>query len=340
MYERDFTNEILDDVECYKKVLSRELKKFPKHFWEKPYSMQSAKSIVKYLFEEKLCIDLNNLHKILSIKFFQDHKLLGMLRIVFNYKIYDLVEYVYPNKYAIFQFNTKGSYFASDDNVKEAVAWIAKNKLDGNVDIIPKVFTFEYIYDLGMTSVLKYKKSIYDIVNTAYPNKFRPWEFKQISAGYWGEDEHISEAVKWLVEEKLKCKEDEIPKKISKSLLVKFNLDYVCRRVGGIYELVNIAYPNKFKVWQFNNVSANFWKKKENIVSAVIWLVDTKLDSNKNRINSEFTVELFNINGLSTLPKLYTLGELLNIAYPGEFNNDDFGKGRFMKNKGKSMSVF
>lgn len=340
MPKQDFTNEILDDVECYKKVLSRELKQFPKHFWDKPYSMQSAKAIVKYLFEEKLCIDLNNLHKILSIKFFQDNRLLGMLQIVFNQKIYDLVEYVYPNKYAIFQFNTKGSYFASEDNIKEAVEWVVKNKLQGNVNLIPQVFTFEYINDLGMTNVLKYKKSIYDTINTTYPNKFRPWEFKQISAGYWEEDEHISEAIKWLVEEKLKCKEDEIPKKINKNLLSEFNLDYLCRKAGGLCKLVNIAYPNKFKPWQFAAVPTNFWSKKENIISAVTWLVDTKLDSDKSRICRELTVDLFNSNGLASLPKLYTLGELLNIAYPGEFNNDDFGKGRFMKNKGKSMSVF
>lgn len=340
MPKQDFTNEILDDVECYKKVLSRELKQFPKHFWDKPYSMQSVKAIVKYLLEEKLCVDLDNLHKILSVKFFQDNRLLGMIHAVFDCKVYDLVEYVYPNKYARFQFNVSNGYWESEDNIKEAVEWIVENKLHGNINLIPQVFTFEYMNNLGMVRVLKYKKSIYDVVNTVYPNKFKPWEFKQISMGYWEEYKHISEAIKWLVEEKLKCKEDEIPQKINKNLLSKFNLDYLCRKVGGICQLVNIAYPNKFKSWQFGAVPTNFWSEKENIISAVIWLVDTKLDSDKNRIRRELTVELFNSNGLASLPKLYTLSELVNLAYPGEFTNDDFSKGRFMKNKAKSMSVF
>ena len=34
------------------------------------------------------------------------------------------------------------------------------------------------------------------------------------------------------------------------------------------YEAINITYPNKYKEWEFSNITIGFWENKQNGVKA------------------------------------------------------------------------
>lgn len=52
-------------------------------------------------------------------------------------------------------------------------------------------------------------KSAFKTLNSACPNKFKPWELKQVPNSYWTLERGL-EATKWPIEEKLKWSDDDI----------------------------------------------------------------------------------------------------------------------------------
>ena len=65
--------------------------------------------------------------------------------------------------------------------------------------------------------LLCFNNSPYDALNSVYPNKFKLWELKKINKGIWNK-EMGKEAVKWLIEEKLKFSDEEIRNQLSVNL--------------------------------------------------------------------------------------------------------------------------
>ena len=54
-------------------------------------------------------------------------------------------------------------------------------------------------YKLGGMADICFNNSPYQAINTAYPDKFKEWEFKNTSRDFWTKDKGI-EATKWLIE--------------------------------------------------------------------------------------------------------------------------------------------
>ena len=97
-----------------------------------------------------------------------------------------------------------------------------------------------------------FKDSPYQAINTAYPDKFKEWEFKNTSRDFWTKDKGI-EATKWLVEEKLKLTDEELKEQLSQKLFIDNNLGgmlYTCFN-SSPYKAINETYPNKFKPEDF-----------------------------------------------------------------------------------------
>lgn len=57
--------------------------------------------------------------------------------------------------------------------------------------------------DLFSVAVKKHNLGIYEIVELAYPEEYKPWEFPYVRKGFWENKENIKEAIKWLFEERL-----------------------------------------------------------------------------------------------------------------------------------------
>ncbi|CDG01096.1 Putative Uncharacterized protein [Clostridium chauvoei JF4335] len=152
----------------------------------------------------------------------------------------------------------------SDEELKEKLRFIVlkEYKLSGMVE---KVFNY----------------SIFNLVNNAYPDKFRPWELSKVENNYWNENTCM-EALKWLFEEKLKWSIDEIKNNLTGEIFIENKLNGMFSKIfnGSPYEVVNFVYPNQIKPWELKQVPNNYWNSNTT-KEAIDWLLEQKLHQEK-----------------------------------------------------------
>jgi len=76
---------------------------------------------------------------------------------------------------------------------------------------------------------------IFSALDNAYPNKYKPWELRKVSHGFWTK-EKSREAIKWMVEDKLECNIFNFRKKIRESIF----------RENGLGAMIDIIYHSSF----------------------------------------------------------------------------------------------
>lgn len=129
--------------------------------------------------------------------------------------------------------------------------------------------------------------------------------------------------LKYLIEDVLKCKDDEVCNVISHKILLQEGLAGMILRVFNcsIYEAINAVYPNRFKPWQFASVYKKYWNK-ETAIEATKWLIEDKLKWDEEQICQNLSVNTFVENGLSGMLVSIFGGstyEALNSVYPNKF---------------------
>ena len=107
-------------------------------------------------------------------------------------------------------------------------------------------------YKLGGMADICFDNSPYKAINTAYPDKFKEWEFKCTPRDFWTKEKAI-ESTKWLIEEKLKLTDEEIKEQLSVNLFKDNNLYSMLQFCfnSSPYQAINATYPNKFKPEDF-----------------------------------------------------------------------------------------
>ena len=167
-----------------------------------------------------------------------------------------------------------------------------------------------------------FNDSPYQAINTAYPNKYKEWEFKQVPQGFWSKEKGI-EATKWLVEDKLKLSDKELKERLSYKLFKNNGLGGmldICFN-GSPYLAINTAYPSKFKEWEFNLVPQGFWTKEKG-VEAVKWLIEEKLKLSEGELKEQLSGKLFVDNGLGGMLIICfdnSYKKALQETYPDKF---------------------
>ncbi|MBO7746737.1 hypothetical protein I8J29_21190 [Paenibacillus sp. MWE-103] len=120
-----------------------------------------------------------------------------------------------------------------------------------------------------------------DLIQHAYPKQFFPWQFKQVSYGYWSGEkgrQRAIEAVKYVIEKKCRIPIFEVPQQINSTFLKKHGLSGIFKVFGDSpYQMINAVYPNKFQPWEFSNVPLNYWKNEVNIKQMMDILLFEKL---------------------------------------------------------------
>ena len=182
-------------------------------------------------------------------------------------------------------------------------------------------------YKLGGMADICFNNSPYQAINTAYPDKFKEWEFKNTSRDFWTKEKAI-ESTKWLIEEKLKLTDEELKEKLSTKLFKEHNLmgmlsicfDY------STYRAIDETYPNKFKEWEFKQVPRNFWTKEKGI-EVTKWLIEEKLKLTDEEIKEQLSKKLFEDNNLSgMLQQCFNCSpyQAINETYPNKFKEWEF----------------
>ena len=166
-----------------------------------------------------------------------------------------------------------------------------------------------------------FKRSKYRLLLNAYPET-KVEELDRVPHHYWQEGENLKNRLRQCIETYIGTNHDEIVK--------KFNSKFVQDKCSSIYlveytvpELLEVAYPGEFQPWE-GTVSNKYWKKKENVIKAVKWLVEEKLGNSRERVKEEFSLRLIRETGTIGMLRYKDKGvmnihELIELAYPGQY---------------------
>lgn len=109
-------------VELYKKILTGELKRFPNRFWVDAGAEGNAAAITKYLIEEILKWDEEEVKKNLNELVFRKNKLSGMLEYTFGRSPFKAIDNAYPGKYKEWDFKAAPKHiWKNEDKRNEAI---------------------------------------------------------------------------------------------------------------------------------------------------------------------------------------------------------------------------
>lgn len=186
------------------------------------------------------------------------------------------------------------------------------------------------IYELfnryGVTTIyVKYfNGNPYNLINTVYPDRFKPWELPYTPKNFWNV-ETGKLAVKWMIEDKLNWSEKDIKEKYSLKILKQFKLQAMLDMVFECspFKAINATYPGRFKEEDFNNVPINYWTKEK----AVIAIKKVLDELSEEDIKKQVTVNFFIEKGLRYPFQIFFAGKpfmVLDTIYPMRFDKNDF----------------
>lgn len=214
-------------------------------YWNKDTATQS----IKWLFEEKLKWNDNQIKENLSQETFISNGLNGMMQQVFKGSPYDAFNYAYPNRFKPWEFKYVPTNYWNDSTCREAIIHTLEVKLNWSFDDIRENYQASTLINHGLGGMLTsyFGCSSWEAINTAYPNMFYPWEFKQVPKHFWN-DETCNQAIKWLIEKKLKWTEDDIKEKLTCNTFKEYGLSGMLSIYFDYspHQAINHAYPNKF----------------------------------------------------------------------------------------------
>jgi len=172
-------------------------------------------------------------------------------------------------------------------------------------------------YKLGGLINLLFSGSPYLLINTVYPNMIKPWELQVAPSGYWNL-KTASEAIKWMIEDKLNLSDEEILNNLSLEIFTQYKLSGMMQIFfrSSTIKAIECAYPGRFKPWDFKIVPQGYWIDKENVKQCVIWLIKEKFRWSDEEVIEKYTQQILYDLGLSGVLNYYSILETLILAYP------------------------
>ena len=128
---------------------------------------------------------------------------------------------------------------------------------------------------------------------------------------------------KYLLEDILHWSDEEICQKIAKEVFHKYKLKGMLQSIfnSSPYQALEATYPGRFKPWQLNSVSHNYWNE-QTAREATIWLLEEKLKWSDEDICMKLNTKTFIDHGLSGMMQIvfnYSPYKALELIYPGRF---------------------
>lgn len=175
----------------------------PKGYWENKENIINA---VKDVYENQLGItDINDIYNIKNHRdIFVEYGLHNILKIGKG-TTHEIICMAYPDLKEEKFYRSSQSFYENDMQyyIELLREIIKENNLTH--DEITKMTTGSLKkYNLYHLISKKNNIKIYDIIELAFPGEFKPWEFPKIENGFWKNQNNIIEAIKWLIEERLK----------------------------------------------------------------------------------------------------------------------------------------
>lgn len=308
------------NVKIYRQVLDGTLDKFPRNFWKEEY--ESCPAIVRYLIEEVLQWDDNDIKEHYGTNTLKDNKLAGLLKYVYVYKSFDVIEAAYPGRFKPWEMkSTPNSYWRNLENCINATRWLILEKLKWTKEDIMEKFNNNVFKENEFTGLLKWGwngESYNAIALSFYEYDFKPWELRSIQITNLSKEEGIT-AIRWYIEEKMQWTEEEIKKNWRSRTISKDGIARIIKTVfnNSMYEAINTSYPNRFKPWELA-LPRTYWNF-ESAKEAMKWLVEEKLQFDPKEALSKLSYEDVYSNNLRAMLEIgfkTNLEEAIKLTFP------------------------
>jgi len=254
-----------DDVlELYDAILKRKVKKFPYcYFSDRDLSIERLRVMFPYSIGDTWegSVTLCNPYKI------RKEKLSGLFQTHFNDSVYPFLKEIFTFLQPWELKRKPRGYFQGRKGKKHgraATRWLVEEILEYSEKMLPEMICKNDFIEnnLGGMLTLLYSNSPSNAIMSAYPGKYKEFEFSQKSTKWMGRKgkANAREAIRWLIERKLRWSLDSVPKRITR-------MHFKANGLGGLIQTkylefnnstrkaVMFAYPGRYQKEDFKYYS-------------------------------------------------------------------------------------
>ncbi|MEC2351840.1 DUF4046 domain-containing protein, partial [Bacillus toyonensis] len=212
--------------------------------------------------------------------------------------------------------------------VKRVIKYLVEIVLNWDDNMLKEGWNKKLIkkYKLDGAVYMIYRGSPYAMLNDAYPDRFKEWEFRMAPLNFWTKEKGL-EALKWTIETKEKLTDEQLFEVYTINWLKQHNLAPACQIHwrNSPYSMLNALYPNRFKEWMFKVTPSNFWTREKGLED-FRWTREEKEKLTNKQLLCVYNQPWLNRHKLNTPMKRYWNGSpyaFLNALYPGIFKEWD-----------------
>lgn len=317
----------MDIIEIYKLLLEGRIRRFPPGIWECPEAKENSIRCIKYLLEDILQWNIEDIKSNIRMKVFIKYKLSGMMQKLYGNSPYEALSLVYPNQFMPWELHEAPTrIWLEKENRILAMDWLINTKLKWTDEDIIMKYNNQILIDNNLGGLLSEggKGSAFSLLDEYMPGKFQPWELEasMSSINYWKNKENRVNAIKNMIENVLKWDENQVKNNLSQKTFKEHRLSGLFYNYynGSPYQVLEEVYPQKYLPWELSCSPLGYWDIKENRIKAVKWIFETKLKWSIDDIKKNVSQNIFKEYGLASLlgkqkGGLYTI---ISEAYPNQ----------------------
>lgn len=298
-----YQREIEADLNSYKAVMSGEMKALKSTVWATPWALLSSAEITKYMLNDIAHFNVDEIPSKVKYSTFRSTKLVGMLHMLFEDKLYNAIDNAYPGKWNEYDMTRlPRHHWDKESNLQAFLVREIESKIGKDIKKLREKFTIGFLRTNCRSVNCKSGYTLAELLDVAYPGEFQPWEL-HTPEGYWESEYNVKKAIRWLVDTKLDGSKERVMKEFTLNLLDDNGLKniLIASRYNTLYDLIDITYPGEYNPWDMPKVSRGFWKKTENIDKALLYLYRDVYDSDMNYLMENITAGLLRQIGMNTL---------------------------------------
>lgn len=206
------------------------------------------------------------------------------------------------------------------EEVKDVLLLKKNNIIEvANIDLFKK-------YKLKGMITLLFDNSHIKAIQKAYGYEFiLPWEFKMSPLNFWKDKGNVKDLVKWIIK-KEKITDENIYSQYKYDLFVKYGVTTALEEFQhSPFLALDYTYPNKYKIWLFEQSSVLVWDDIKNIKETVEFILKENGITDDN-IYEKYNNHLLIKTGYKSLLKKFNNNsyEILNMIFPNKYDKGEF----------------
>jgi len=202
------------------------------------------------------------------------------------------------------------------------IKYLIEEKLKWSREDVCKYLSVDVFTKYKLRGLLNkcFNDSPYKALEATYPGVYKGWELQNAPIGFWNKENAV-QAMKWLIEEKLKWSREEVCSRFNIKVLNENGLGsmvVICYS-NSPFEALDAAYPGVYNPWELKSTPSRYWTRETGI-RATRWLLEEQLEWTRKDICKGLTRGVFKQNGLVGMLERCFNGspyKALEAAYPG-----------------------